>query len=358
MIDRGRHFSLDTTAQRLSESDQRSIATVPDVAHTVNSLVGPELKQAESLIKSSVTSVHSDVDRLSGHAAAMGGKRLRPMLVLICAQAGGQATAGRRRIDLLRIAAAVELVHAASLVHDDVMDEASHRRHLPTVAKLEGGSAAILLGDYLFTKAYDLAAHCQSSFPARKIAQASTDLCEGELRQQMAIGQWSLPLREYRSILSQKTGALCSVSCRLGAWAGGGNRTVQSALQRFGRNLGLAFQLFDDWLDYWGTQATGKTLGTDLRQGKPTLPVLRLLEQASATEQPRLLQLLESSDLQPAEKFSLVRGELERCDASQFTLKTAQNCVKNAIMALDAVPDSDSRRCLAAIARFSIARQA
>jgi octaprenyl-diphosphate synthase len=335
-------------------SSTKPMFTANMLKSILQSCIGAELAQVEKLLRAAANSRHPEVAQLCQAAAAMGGKRLRPTLVWLAAQAcGGTPASARIRYDLSAIAAAVELVHAASLVHDDVMDAATERRHQPTIAGQAGNSAAVLLGDLLFTRAYGLAARCRGTYPARMIASAGTQLCEGELRQQSAMGQWSMSLAQYRSLLQQKTGALCAVSCRLGAWRMGAAAEHVRALTQFGRWLGLAFQIQDDWLDYWGTEQVGKTLGTDLAQAKPTLPLIRLLGTCSAPQRAQLLTLL--SDRNP-EACLRIRQRLDASDAGEYTLRAAQACCERAKAQLAVLPASEARDCLEAVADYSVRR--
>ncbi|QDV26622.1 polyprenyl synthetase family protein [Aureliella helgolandensis] len=353
-----------------SAAAPRSKVSTEHLLGSVHELIGEELDGVEATLQQAVNSRHREVQVLSQQAASMGGKRLRPMLVLLSAAAIPTTSAGldkewgrRRRVDTQSIAGAVELVHAASLVHDDVMDRAEQRRHRPTIMAQAGNSTAILLGDYLFTRAYALAAACRSTLPARRIADAAALLCEGELRQQMSIGNWELSLKEYRSILLQKTGALCGVSCQLGAWAGQAPREYRRALFQYGNMLGLAFQIYDDWLDYWGTDQVGKTLGTDFAQRKPTLPVLHLLNDCDPTQRELLLAQLDGCAASPTGDspaqlpFPGLLDQLQEAGSSNFTLQVAEHCVRRAKQSLDCIPDSRSKTLLFAIADYSIARK-
>jgi octaprenyl-diphosphate synthase len=164
-----------------------------------------------------------------------------------------------------------------------------------------------------------------------------------------------MSIAEYRQILVQKTGALCGAACRLGGWKGGASRLEQRLLKRFGILLGLAFQIYDDWLDYWGTDHVGKTLGTDLEQGKPTLPVLRYLSKSSDEDRATMLELLASDS---RTRFSQVRGMLDQSDASEYTLRVAQQLSQKAVEVLEPLPNSESRQFLGAIAHFSAQRSA
>lgn len=341
-----------------------------ELASQVQRCVGREMAQVDKLLCEATASRYTEVEQLCRSAAAAGGKRLRPMLVFLSAhavavssQTNGQLHAQshtrrgldhRARNELCAIAAAVELVHAASLVHDDVMDGASQRRHQPTIVGQTGNSAAVLLGDLLFTRAYALAACCRSTLPARRIAAAATRLCEGELRQQAAVGCWGMNRQLYRSLLLQKTGALCRVSSQLGCWRAGGSRQQVQCLARFGSQLGLAFQIHDDWLDYWGTDQVGKTLGTDLAQCKPTLPLIRLLESVPAKERSRLIAQLDAG--RPGD-LAAVRTALAGSDAADYTLSAARVCSQRAKQQLASLPASAAKDCLIAVAEYSVLRQ-
>ncbi len=311
-------------------------------------LVGLELVRVEATLTEVLRSHYPDVNALASRATSLGGKRLRPCLALLSAKAVGEC-----QDDSVRVAATVELVHAASLVHDDVLDNATLRRHQPTIHAQVGAHCSIVLGDFLFTRAYGLAAQCRSTLAARGIASAASQLCEGELRQHASIGNWDISEADYFDILRQKTGELCAVSCRLGAWSGGGDVTAARALSRFGRKLGVAFQVVDDWLDVWGTEQVGKTLGTDLLQRKPTLPILRLLELHSGSARLALIAMLNSGSY--CDEFL---QRLNKSDASAYTLQRAKRLIESALEDLQDVPSSPARDCLESIAELCVRRAA
>lgn len=322
----------------------------------IASVVGPELRQVQRVIADSLSTSYQSIQYLANLASKYSGKQLRPVLVFLTAKAVEKSTAfdNRTQNDLRNIAAAVEMVHLASLVHDDVMDGAETRRHQPTIFNAAGASSAILLGDFLFTRAYAAAAGCSNTFPARSIAKAATKLCVGELRQQISSTNWKLSLAEYYSIIDQKTASLCAISCRLGAWRSGASREQQLALYRFGRNLGLAFQIFDDWLDYWGTSATGKTLGTDLLQLKPTLPLMAFLKRASARDR---VQLQACLDTPSPENLELARRLIQNSSAAQVTIEMAHRFASRSIEQLEILDDSPARQLLEQLAQFSVQRE-
>ncbi|MCA9195707.1 MAG: polyprenyl synthetase family protein, partial [Planctomycetales bacterium] len=307
----------------------------------IHDQIGDSLQRVEQVIGDTLSSKHFEVSSLTQAVSELSGKRLRPMLVLLSARAAAPEVQSIRHESIL-IAATVELVHVASLIHDDFMDSNLVRRNAPTIHQRVGTHTAILLGDYLFTRAYWLAAQCHSGLPARSIADAAKRLCEGELRQQANSQNWQLSFRAYRSILLQKTAALCEVSCRLGAWSVHTTRERSLALSRFGRFLGIAFQIYDDWLDYWGTASTGKTLGTDLRQGKPTLPLMRALRKSVPTLRRQLLRRLQQGNVELLDP--IVQQALNTTDAESFTLACAMRYVRRAQEELRKLPDSSSKQ--------------
>ena len=176
------------------------------------------------------------------------------------------------------LAAVVEMIHTATLVHDDVLDEASLRRHRETINARCDNEASVLVGDFLFTHAFYLASSLETTFACQTIGRATNIVCEGELRQIHSRGNFALTEAEYLAIIEAKTAELCACCCRLGAHYAGATPHVEDALDRFGRNLGIAFQIADDLLDLVGDEdSMGKSLGTDLEKQKPTLPLIRLL---------------------------------------------------------------------------------
>ncbi len=306
------------------------------------------LNQVEQLLLQILGSQYPQVTELAVQAASLGGKRLRPCLTLLSAMAcGGHSD------DAIRCAATVELVHAASLVHDDVLDGAQYRRHQATLHQRIGIHDSIVVGDYLFTRAYATAAQCRSTYAARAVASAATSLCEGELMQQRSVGNWQMSIKQYLRILRQKTGDLCAVSCRLGAWSAGADATTAYALSRFGRKLGIAFQIMDDWLDVWGTSRVGKTLGTDLQQRKPTLPTLHLMRALGSCRE-EVLRLLD----QLPTSAEAVRSQLDACGSGGYTLRCAERLVVDAVGELNVLRPSIYRDCLQAAAILAIQRNA
>jgi octaprenyl-diphosphate synthase len=211
------------------------------------------------------------------------GKRLRPLVALLVGGATGEITT--RHIDLAII---VELIHVATLVHDDIMDEADRRRGQPTVNARWGNSLSVLLGDCLFAHALNLAASYDDPEVSRAIARTASEVCSGEMIQTQRRFDLQLRVEDYLRIVEMKTGSLFAVAAELAASMSGAEPATVTMLKRYGMKIGTAYQIYDDCLDLAGTEArTGKTLGTDLRKGKFTLPVLKFLQGASEFERAR-----------------------------------------------------------------------
>ena len=232
-------------------------------------LIDDMLRVEELLLTSVGSSEHSIVNGAATHLIKAGGKRLRPALVLLSSHAGRWGT---RETDLA--AAAIELVHLATLYHDDVIDQTETRRGAPTVHSKWGTEVAILAGDYLFAHGCALGAEAGGEVPL-VLARAVADVCEGQITETTNIGDPSLDVERYLDTIRRKTAALFRAACELGAATSGVGPGHRAALMSYGENLGLAFQIVDDLLDLVGDpHTTGKALGTDLREGVFTLPVL------------------------------------------------------------------------------------
>lgn len=317
-----------------------------DPSVSMEQLLEQELTAFEEYLAEQLDSRHDAVSRVMRSAAACHGKRLRPRLVLLSSLACGGLSVHTRRV-----AAVVEMVHAATLVHDDVLDSADTRRGAPTSHVNWGNHASILLGDILFSKAFILAAGAGSCAVADRVGRAGLALCEGELRQQDTIGRWDLAIEEYFDILRQKTGDLCAASSGLGAWSAEACRNWVDALEAYGMKLGIAFQIYDDWLDVWGTPAIGKPLGNDVANRKPTLPSLRLIEQTPAGLRGDMIAMLDRGIMDDR-----LRDAFDRSDASAVTLDAARGYAEAACDALSLLPDSAAKQALICVAHQSIRR--
>jgi len=325
-------------------------ARAPEALRFFYAPIRQELDQVEEILGKEIDSNHPFVNRLVRHGFRLGGKRLRPALVLLSAKA-----AGRLQPEHLVLAAVVELIHTATLIHDDVLDEATLRRHLDTVNARWDNEASVLLGDYFFARSLCMAASVGDVFACRAIGEAARTMCEGELRQIESRGNFALTESEYFEIITAKTAALTACCCRLGAHYAGATAEAGESLSRFGLNLGIAFQLADDLLDVLGDEATaGKSLGTDLAKQKPTLPLIRLLQQASAQDRAELLSALSCSGNHHRD---ILRPYWERFDAISYTRQKALWHTRCAGEELDSIPSTPVRDALKGLTDFVVHRQ-
>ncbi|MFO0972444.1 MAG: polyprenyl synthetase family protein [Phycisphaerae bacterium] len=290
------------------------------------------------------------VSALAARVSEYRGKMLRPTLLLLSAQATGAV-----RREHVVLAAVLEMVHVATLVHDDVLDDADIRRGAATISRLHGNEAAVLLGDYLISHAYHLCSSLDSQWAARRVAATTNTVCEGELMQVARRGQYDLGVDDYLEIIRRKTAALTSVSCELGAFFAGADASTVDRLARFGRDLGVAFQIVDDLLDLTATEAeTGKSLGRDADLGKLTLPLIHFLSSADAAARRRVTDALARG------RFRLVDADGDAAalhDSLEYASGAARDYVRSAIAALADLPPSAARDALAAAAEFVLRRR-
>ena len=254
----------------------------------VAQLVQPHLKEVETRIVQQAAAFDPDIEGYVTYAIGGRGKRLRPLLALLAGGATGEINS--EHIDLAVI---VELIHVATLVHDDVLDEAEHRRARPTVNARWGNSLSVLLGDFLFAHALNLSTSFENADISRTIARAAREICSGEMIQTQRRFDLTLQVDDYLRIVEKKTGSLFAAAAELGATISEADPDSIRIMRTFGMRVGMAYQIYDDCLDIAGTESlTGKTLGTDLRKGKFTLPVLIFLRSASEFERERCCSLV------------------------------------------------------------------
>lgn len=251
----------------------------------VFALLAPHMAELDRFLRGQLASFEPEIRAMADYCIDTSGKRIRPALVFLSGWRGPSAVTA----DLVRVAAVVELVHLATLVHDDIMDEADVRRSRRTASREFGPTAAVLLGDALFAHALHLA----TQFPTTEICAAVSDstrkVCAGEIVQTLRRRSTNVTRADYQRIVDLKTAELFRVSCFLGARLSGSEPGYVEAASRFGRHLGIAYQIYDDLVDFFGEETRiGKTLGTDLASGKLTLPLLVLLERLPASERAAL----------------------------------------------------------------------
>lgn len=317
------------------------------------------LQAVEANLKLELHSRWPEVDELVRYGVLLGGKRLRPALLLLAGQATGILNDDHRVLGTV-----VEMIHTATLIHDDVIDEADTRRHLATVNSRWDNQASVLLGDFLFTHAFYLASTVTSPIACRWIGAATNRVCEGELRQKTLRRRWEITEGEYFEVIEAKTAELCAVSCRLGAHFAKATNAQADTLAEYGRSLGMAFQISDDLLDVLGSQAiTGKSLGTDLHQQRPTLPVLRGLQMSSPRQGQLLRELLQTigSQEEPCELpvgcLEEIRAILLNTGAIQSTRETAREFAQRAASLAESLDRSPAQATLIQLAHYLVDRQ-
>ena len=311
--------------------------------------VAAEIVEAERIFDRTLAPHRGPFGPLIEHLRHYRGKRLRPALLLLTARAVGKVVPAHHTL-----AAAMEMIHTATLVHDDVLDEAELRRHAPTVNAGWGNKVSILLGDMLFTHAF----HLTSTVDGRACqitGEVTNRVCAGELRQVTERGNLELSEADYFTIIDGKTAALTECCGRLGALYAGASEEVAAKLAAYGRNLGLAFQIADDLLDLTGTEdAAGKTLGTDLEQQKLTLPVIHCLHRLPTAEATKLRDLIRTGG---EGMGSRVLAALEKTQSIAHAKRRADEFARSARQELECLPRSECRTILESVAEWSVRRE-
>ena len=329
--------------------DMAQLQNVNELLERTRFILGDALLDVDRRFESELASDNPFVHDINEHTRRFRGKRLRPLLCLLTAHAVGKLTEAHHIL-----AAVVEMIHTATLIHDDVLDDADVRRHVATVHVRWSNQTSVLYGDYLFTHAFHLAASTGSVEACRIIGRATNRVCEGELMQTRSGGNLHLTEKDYFSIIDGKTAELCAVSCEIGARYADAGDAVVAALERYGRNLGKAFQIADDVLDLVGIESSvGKTLGTDLAQQKLTLPIIRLLNNSPAEIRDKVLGWLESGSDEDCRQIARTAREQGAIDDS---LATARACADAARRELQILPPSSARDILMQLPTMSIDR--
>jgi octaprenyl-diphosphate synthase len=297
------------------------------------------MREVDAVIRLRLASEVVLINQISHYIISAGGKRLRPMLVLLFANALGFQ--GRERYEM---AATVEFIHTATLLHDDVVDESDLRRGRQTANALFGNAASVLVGDFLYSRAFQMMVSVNRMRVLDVLADATNVIAEGEVLQLMNMHDADLAVEDYLKVIRFKTAKLFEASARLGAVLAGANAEVEDACASYGRSLGTAFQLVDDLLDYEGsTSQLGKNVGDDLREGKPTLPLLVAMERATPDERTLIRHAIEHGEVtRLAEIVEIVR----RTGALEATRDAARQEAEKARVSLSMLPPSPHKEAL------------
>lgn len=311
-----------------------------------------DLERVEGWMGKALQSEVDLIPRIGGHLIGSGGKRFRPLLLLSTAALYGYS--GERRYPL---AAVIEFIHTATLLHDDVIDHAQTRRGKVSANNVWGNAASVLVGDYLYSKAFKLMTEHGNLAVIKILAEATNVMAEGEVFQLVKCGDVTLSERDYLKIIEQKTSYLIAAACAIGAILGGAPQWQVKALSRFGRALGSAFQIIDDTLDYVAKEETfGKAIGKDLDEGKLTLPLIRTLSLCEKDERAEVITILKNTE-RDDRSVTRILNLIESYGGISYAMDRAEAYIADGQGILAAFPDSPGRNALLAIADFVISRK-
>jgi len=315
----------------------------------IRATVATEFELVNQLI---VDQLHSDVpmvENVGHYIVDAGGKRLRPLLVLLTASALGNCSA-----DHIKFAAIIEFIHTATLLHDDVVDISSLRRGRPTANAEFGNAPSVLVGDFLYTRAFQLMVQLGNMDILDHMADTTNTIAEGEVLQLARAGHADTTQAQYLDVISRKTAILFAAGCYGAATLNSAELEVRQAMHAFGLNLGIAFQMIDDALDYEGDPATmGKNVGDDLTEGKTTLPLIHAMREGSAVEQALIRDAITAKS---AERIADITSAINRCGSLDYTRAQARQYHDLALLQLENLPASDARAALERVTRLSIDR--
>ncbi len=313
-------------------------------------LYEPELKIVEDRLKDFFKSIASPIPLIGKHLIDSGGKRLRPLLLILSADISGFK--GEARLDLAGI---IESIHAASLLHDDVVDTAEVRRGKLPAHSIWGNQIVILVGDFLYANALRLAVMHKNQKIMETLSGATTRMTEGEILQLTKIGDPDITEEEYLNIISAKTGALISAACRIGAILGSLPEDKENALSHFGMKTGTAFQMADDILDYMADEGKlGKRLGKDLKEGKITLPIIYLLKVATDKEIREVKNIIKDGFKQG--DLKRIRELFKKHNVLTLSFKNAHGLISDAKVNLEMFPHSAAKEALLTVADYVLSR--
>jgi octaprenyl-diphosphate synthase len=316
----------------------------------IRALVADDLAAVDAEIKSQLASDVALVSQVGDYIVDAGGKRLRPLLVVLAARAAGATDSAH-----IPAAALIEFIHTATLLHDDVVDESARRRGRDTANEAFGNPAAVLVGDFLYSRAFQMMSALESPAVIRVMADATNTIAAGEVLQLMNSGDPDTTEIRYLEVIYRKTARLFEAGAQIAAIVAGAGPDVEAALARYGKHLGIAFQLIDDALDNRGDQQElGKNVGDDLAEGKPTLPLIHALRHGDPASTALIRHAIEQGGT--AEQAP-IRAVVESTGGLDYTARLAENEAVEAMEALADVPASAYRDALVALAQFAVTRR-
>lgn len=316
----------------------------------VKTLAADDMLAVDALIRQSLQSDVMLVSQVSEYIVTSGGKRLRPLIVLLAAKALGYS--GDNQI---QAAAIIEFIHTATLLHDDVVDSSYRRRGKDTANTVFGNQASVLVGDFLYSRAFQMMVNVGRMQVMQILADATNTIAAGEVMQLMNVHDPDVTEQAYRKVIYRKTARLFEAGAQIAAILADRDPADEAAMIRYGQNLGTAFQLVDDALDYDASpEELGKNLGDDLAEGKPTLPLIYAMEKCTESERQMIRSAVEEGGLDHLDEIHTV---IESTGALEYTAKRAQEAADIAIDALSSIPDSEYKEALITIADFAVKRR-
>ena len=327
-----------------------NLPQTPVSLDSIRSPVAEGLLEVDAVIRRRLDSEVVLIRTVGEYIIGGGGKRLRPALVLLAAGALASRHPGRHEL-----AAVIEFIHTATLLHDDVVDDSSLRRGRKTANEAFGNPASVLVGDFLYSRAFQMMVDVGEPRVMAVMAEATNVIAEGEVLQLLNINEPDTDEASYLKVIRYKTAKLFEAATQVGAILGGACAAAESGLREYGRHLGTAFQLIDDVLDYSGDlDATGKNVGDDLDEGKPTLPLIRVMQIGNASERALVRQAIEQGG---EADLPGVLAAIERTGALEYTRDCARREAATAATALRELPDTPCRDSLLQLAHFSVERK-
>ena len=315
----------------------------------VQDLLKTDTSAVDTLILNRLSSDVVLINQLGAYIINSGGKRLRPMIVLLSALASGYR--GDKHILL---AAVIEFIHTATLLHDDVVDSSDMRRGKATANDIWGNEASVLVGDFLYSRSFEMMVEAGNMRVMDILSHTTNNIAEGEVMQLLNINEPDISEQQYDEVIRAKTAILFEAAARIGAVISDQDEIIEQSLANYGQHLGVAFQLVDDLLDYSSSsEAMGKNVGDDLAEGKPTLPLIHAMQHASAADRDLLSTAIQSGGL---DKINQVMAIIESTDSLSYTSQRASAEAEKAKQALTVLPDSVYKEAMITLADFSVLR--
>ena len=316
----------------------------------IRALIQGDLDAVNAVVRARLKSSVALVDQVAAHIITGGGKRLRPLLVVLAGRACGKTSEGH-----IEAAAFIEFIHTATLLHDDVVDESDLRRGRQTANALFGNAASVLVGDFLYSRSFQMMVGVGKMRVMEILSEATNIISEGEVLQLLNMHDADVDEARYMQVIRYKTAKLFEAAAQLGAVLAGADATTEAAAAEFGRRIGTAFQIMDDWLDYTGTaESMGKNAGDDLREGKPTLPLIYLIERGTPEQSALAREAIEQGG---TDRFETIFEAITRSGALDHTLDCAKQEAQAAAAAISSFPDSIFKDSLLELCSYSTARQ-